>query len=325
MKILSKSDIKHSIDGAKIVGALRAAYAAMSRGDVQLPPVGYLSFPGNNGDCHVKFGHILGDPIFVVKVATGFYSNPSLGLPTGNGVVLAISATTGEIAAVLQDEGLLTDLRTGYGGAIATQALARADARRVAIIGTGVQARCQIRAHAEVLAARAPEFSVWGRSLEKSERLASELRSEGIAVSPAPDAEEICRSSEIIVTATQSASPIVMADWIAPGTHITAIGADAPGKQELASALVRKADVVVADHIGQCLDHGELSHSRIDPEDIVELGHVLNGAAIGRSAFDQITIADLTGVAVQDVAITQAVLAFHSGNLFHQPQTQGIL
>ncbi|HTO31524.1 MAG TPA: ornithine cyclodeaminase family protein [Pararhizobium sp.] len=318
MQIISKSEIERSIDITKIAPALRAAFISMSRGDAQVPPVGYLGFPANNGDCHIKFGHIKGDPVFVVKIATGFYSNPSKGLPTGNGVVLALSAETGEVLAILQDEGLLTDLRTGFGGAIATEALARKDARKIAIVGTGVQARHQIRAHREVLSKRNPVFTVWGRTPENARRLADELKGEGITVDVSTELAELCSESDVIVTSTMSQSPIVMADWIRPGTHITATGADAPGKQELDTAVVKMATVRIADHVAQCLHHGEFSHSGLLGTDVTELGIILDGGVGGRTNDLEISVVDLTGVAVQDIAIAQTVLNSKSGNFNQQ-------
>ncbi len=317
MITLSKSEILPLIHSELAIPAIEEAYRAASAGTANLPPVGHIAFPQNNGDCHVKFGHIAGSAIFVVKIATGFYGNQALGLANGNGLSIVLSAETGIVQAVLHDEGLMTDVRTGIGGAVATRALCRADSRKVAIVGTGVQARYQIRYLQNVLNTPDLDFAIWGRSLEKADAAAGDMRKEGIDVTVADDLETLCRASDIIITTTPATSPLIKADWVAPGCHITAVGADAPGKQELEPELIAKADCVVADLISQCVDHGEISaavaNGLFDQERAIELGDILSGKRVGRQDPEDITIADLTGLAVQDIAIAEVVLdAYHS-------------
>ncbi|MEI2298605.1 ornithine cyclodeaminase family protein [Ensifer sp. MJa1] len=291
--------------------AIRDAYIAMTDGRANLPPVGYLALAGRNADCHVKYGYIEGDPIFVVKIASGFYDNPAKGLPSSNGMMVAISAETGDVTAVLDDKGLLTDLRTGIGCAIATMALWRSDARSIGIVGTGTQARIQIRA-LSALSDRPLEFMVWGRSPEKTAAVLADVADLGLSIEATTDLAGLCRHSDAIVTTTPSKEPLIRSEWIAPGTHITAMGADAPGKQELEVALVARADRLVVDLAGQCLDHGEFSAAAqarlIDEERCVALGAVLSGATEGRRSNRDITIADLTGIATQDIAIARTAL-----------------
>lgn len=309
---LSRAEIEHLVtvdEGA--VAAVRDAYVAITDGRGNVPPVGHIAFPATNGDCHIKYGHIAGDPIFAVKIAAGFYDNPAKGLPSSTGIILAISAETGEVRAILNDEGYLTDLRTGIGGAVATLALARADAGNVLIVGTGIQARYQSRALA-ALAGRPISFRIWGRSPEKTAAIVAELAQDGLDAAPAADLEAACRAADIIVTTTPSTEPLVRSDWVRPGTHITAMGADGPGKQELDTALVARADVRVSDMKTQSLGHGEFSHAclagLIGRDDCIELGAVLAGTTAGRRAAEDITIADLTGVATQDIAMARTVL-----------------
>ncbi len=291
--------------------AIRDAYIAVTDGRANLPPVGYLPLPGRNADCHIKYGYIEGDPIFVVKIASGFYDNPAKGLPSSNGMLVAVSSETGDVVAVLDDKGLLTDLRTGIGGAIAIMALWRKDARRVGIIGTGTQARIQIRALA-ALSDRPLRFTVWGRSNERANAVLAELAELDLSIAATTDLEMLCRQSDALVTTTPSKEPLIRSDWIAPGTHVTAMGADAPGKQELDIALVARADRLVVDLAEQCLDHGELSAAAraglIGVDRCVALGAILSGVAEGRRSDRDITIADLTGIATQDIAIARTVL-----------------
>lgn len=311
MKLITRETIESLQLLSQSVDALRDAYISAVDGRAQLPPVGYLGFPDRNADCHIKFGHIAGDSIFVVKMSSGFYENPARGLPSNNGIVIAASAVTGEIVAVLDDRGLLTEIRTAVGGAIATLELARKNATVIGIVGTGTQARQHIRALAAI-SDRPLGFLVWGRKSDRARELSHELLREGIEVQIEDNIRHLCDRSDAIVTTTPSAVPLLKADWIRPGTHITAMGADAPGKQELEIALVAKADCLVMDLREQCLDHGEFSHAGrqglIEQARATELGAVLAGQHPGRRSMGDVTIADLTGLAVQDIAITRIVL-----------------
>ena len=306
---LTRSEIEALIDFPAAADAIEAAYRAASAGEVNIPPVGHITF-GQGADCHIKYGHVRGDGRFVIKVATGFPQNEARGLPSGNGLVLVLSAETGTVEAILHDEMMLTDIRTGIGGAIASRALARADSRSALVIGTGPQARRQIEAHAALMPHLS--FHVWGREPVKRDELIADMAPE-VVVQPADDIEAAVRGTDLIVTATGATSPIVMSDWVRAGTHITAVGADAPGKQELDVALVARADVLAVDLASQCLDHGEVSHAAarglIVPDDLREIGAVLSGKDGARGNDSQITIADLTGIAAQDIAIATTVLA----------------
>ncbi|MBC7478630.1 MAG: ornithine cyclodeaminase family protein [Pseudorhodobacter sp.] len=310
---LSRAQIERLVTvDATTADAVRDAYVAITDGRANVPPVGYLAFPQANGDCHIKYGHIEGDDVFAVKIAAGFYDNPAIGLPSSTGVVLVFSARTGQMEALLQDEGYLTDLRTGLGGAVASLALCRSDADEVLIVGSGTQAYWLARAFA-VLAPNLIRISVWGRHADRAAALVARLAQGGVAAAVAPDLEAGCRKADVIVTATPAAEPLVRADWVQAGCHITAIGADSPGKQELQTALVTRADLRVADMLSQSLDHGEFAHAHaaglIAVGDCIELGAVLSGRVAGRRRAEDITIADLTGVATQDIAMARCVLA----------------
>ena len=143
---------------------IRDAYVASAQGEVQTGEVVHLTFPNTNGDCHIKSGHIDGTLCYVVKIASGFYDNPSKGLPSSNGIMLAFSTSTGETLAILRDEGGLTDIRPAIGGAFATLTLARADAREVLKIGSGIQAWLQAQCLENLMKDRALKFNIWGRN-----------------------------------------------------------------------------------------------------------------------------------------------------------------
>lgn len=310
MIILERPEIEALVNIEKAFPAVEKAYLAMSKGLVNLPPVGHITFPKLDADCHIKYGHIKGDAFFVIKVATGFPLNSDQGLSNGNGMLLVLSAETGAVLAMLHDEMYLTDVRTGIGGAIASHMLSNKGARRVLIVGTGIQARMQIKTHATKFD-NALEFSVWGRSPSKATSLVEEM-ARSYSIKAAEDLETACKEADIIVTTTGSKNPIVKSEWIKSCTHITAVGADAPGKQELETDLISKADVVAVDSINQCIDHGEIEEATkqniIQTSSLIELGDLISNIELGRKSSNQITIADLTGVAAQDIAIAGVVL-----------------
>jgi ornithine cyclodeaminase len=308
--VVSRDDIEHALGGADVLGAMESAFMAYSGKRAIVPPVGELLFDNPPGDAHIKYGYIKGDDFFVIKVATGFYDNPSKGLPANSGLMLVFDARTGLPSAVLLDEGHLTNVRTAAAGAVSAQHLAPPRIHRIGICGTGVQARLQLQQLAEVTECR--EALVWGRSSESTSAYCEAMSRLGFRVEAAKSTWEITRSCNLIVTATIASDPILAAADVQAGTHITAMGSDTPHKNELEPQLLATADLVVADSISQCMERGEihhaLHHSGFSVGQVVELGAVVAGDAEGRTSESQITICDLTGVAVQDIEICKAVL-----------------
>ncbi|MEM7432151.1 MAG: ornithine cyclodeaminase family protein [Pseudomonadota bacterium] len=306
MQILSRNDIEARFNLDRAVSAIERCYQDYSAGRINHPPVGHIVFDEEGADCHLKYGQIRGDEHFVVKLAMGMPGNSKKGLPTGDGMLLVLSAKTGELLALLHDRMFLTDQRTAIGGAIASRWLARPTSRRLLIVGTGVQARYQLDLHRTLLP-NIDSVEVWGRSARRAADLAEQALAE-----VSDDLAASCRRADVVVTTTAARSPIIKQEWIESGTHITAVGADAPGKQELATGLVARADVVVADSIAQCVDHGEIEvaikDGSLDASSIRELGEVIAGRHRGRTSEEQISIVDLTGLAAQDIAIAKSVL-----------------
>lgn len=309
--IIGYDALAAAIADVDVLAAMERAFRTYSSGGAIIPPVGELLFDDPPGDAHIKYGYVRGDDHFFVKVATGFYENARAGLPANSGLVLAFDARTGLPAAVLLDEGFLTNARTAAAGALAGRVLGPAQVEAIGIIGTGVQARMQL----EYLARTTPCRNVvlWGRSPERAADYARQMEAVGFAVQVAATPRDVAQRANLIVTATCATSPLLRAGDIRPGTHITAMGSDTPDKNELDISLLEAADLIVVDSLSQCVERGELHHGvkagRIAPDRAVELGAVLNGDAKGRTSDDQITIADLTGVAVQDIEICKAVLA----------------
>lgn len=307
---LDKTQIMALFDFDVAVSRIHDAYIASATGNVQTGDVVHLAFPEANGDCHVKSGHIAGTTSYVIKIASGFYDNPAKGLPSSNGMMLAFSATTGEPLAILRDEGWLTDMRTAIGGALATRALARKNATQVLIIGAGIQARLQAMCLAKLMPERALAFRIWARDPSAAQKLATELQESGHITEAVLDLDAAVSTAEIIITTTPATTPLFADGLVRAGTHVTAIGADSPGKQELPTDLVANASLRVCDMARQSLNHGEFqTASRADAAlQVIELGDVLSVANAGRTSVDEITIVDLTGIAAQDIAITQAII-----------------
>ncbi len=291
---------------------VRDAFAKLARGEAILPGAINLDIPESRAEVHVKGAHLRATPFFSIKVASGSYDNPARGLPVGSGMFLVFDATTGFPRAVLFDNGYLTELRTGAAGAVAADLLARKDIERVGIVGVGSQARYQLEA---LLGVRTPERVIaYGRSEPKAIAYAKEMEERhGVQVLPAKTVEQAVRGSDVVVTVTPSKEPLVRAEWVLPGMHITAVGSDGPDKQELDVGVLAKADKVVADRLDQCLRLGEIHHAveagvltrgRV----YAELGAIVAGSKPGRERDEEITVADLTGVGVQDAAVANVVV-----------------
>lgn len=306
-RIISRAEIDAALPFLNLMDGIAAGFVAYSAGESVVPPVGELLLP--DGEVHIKYGYLLADDYYVIKVASGFPGNVAAGKPPNNGMMLLFSQQTGDVVAVLLDEGWLTDVRTAVAGAIAAKHMAPKQVTRIGILGTGTQARLQLEYLKAVTNCR--EVLVWGRGSEQVARFGADMASHGFDVQTTLDAADIGATCNLIVTTTPSHTPLLQADDIRPGTHITAIGSDTPHKHELESAILGRADIVVADSIAQCLARGEifkaLEADAIVEDDLRELGHVIAGAVTGRDNDQQITVADLTGVAVQDIQITKGI------------------
>lgn len=313
VRVLSESDVRALAGPTEALAAVRAGFEALARGRARLPGVMHLDLPHARGEVHVKGAHLLGSPSFSIKVAAGFWDNVERGLPVGSGLVLVFDAETGRLRAVLLDNGYLTELRTGAAGALAALLLARAQLRVVGILGAGSQARYQLEA---LCAARRPgRARVWSRRREAAESYAREMSARlGLPIEAVGSAREAVEGSDLVATTTTARQPVLLADWVRPGLHVTAVGSDSPEKQELEAEVLARADLVVADHLDQCLRLGEIHHAvaagRLRAEGVhAELGQVAAGLKPGRTSDEQITVADLTGVGVQDAALADRVVA----------------
>ncbi|KAA0968100.1 ectoine utilization protein EutC [Aureimonas fodinaquatilis] len=288
------------------VNTVEAAFVALAEKPVVMPPILRLDIVENRGEVDVKTAYVPGIDSFAIKISPGFFNNPALGLPSVNGMMVLLSAQTGLVEALLLDNGYLTDIRTAAAGAVAARHMARADAKSVAVFGAGVQAQLQLQALMRVRPIE--KATIWARdhakALSTAALLAERLK---IDVSAVEQPEAAAAMADIIVTTTPAEEPILNAEWVRAGTHITAMGSDAEHKNEIDPRLLAMSHYV-ADRLSQTRILGELHHAiaagamRSDHE-FPELGAVAAGKSAGRLDAASITLADLTGTGVQDTAI----------------------
>ena len=313
--IVEESALRAAVSPERAVSAMREAFAADGLGRTRVPAVINLDVPSAHGEFHVKTAYIEGVPHVAVKVASGFYDNPSRGLPSGSGLMALFDATTGLPAALLLDNGFLTDIRTAAAGALAADLLAPQSIQTVGVIGSGVQARWQIRCLSTVRPFE--RVIAWSPTRAHLDAYCHEMYAEGFRVEPSSSVEDVCRAADVLITATPSKSPLVRATWLHVGMHITALGSDSPGKQELDADCLDLADLLVVDRFAQCSAFGELKYALdaglLTRNDVhAELGAIAAGKKPGRTSDREITIADLTGVGFQDTAIASAALGWVS-------------
>ncbi len=308
-RLVERDEIEAVLPGIDLVGIIEEGFVRYSRGEVVVPPVGEMLFDNPPGDVHIKYGYIRNAEHYVIKIASGFYDNIKLGLPSTDGMMLVFKQATGQLDSILLDNGYLTTMRTAAAGAVAAKHLAPRNVERIGIIGAGQQARAQVRLLKEVTDCR--EAMVCGQNRDEADLCAADMRQCGFSVETATHASEVAAQCNLIVTVTPSKTPLLYAADIRPGTHITAIGSDTPEKQELDCVILARADIVVTDSLAQCVSRGEiykaLEAGAISKSSVVELGQVISDSNLRRTSDEQITVADLTGLAVQDIQIATAV------------------
>jgi ornithine cyclodeaminase len=307
--VVSLAEIKRSLVAIDPLPLIEEGFVAYSQGRVVVPPVGELVFKDPPGDVHIKYGYIKGGDVYVIKIASGFADNPQRGLPSGDGLMLVFDQKTGVLQAILLDEGYLTNLRTAVAGAVVAKYLAPREVAVIGILGAGVQGRMQLEWLRRVR--RFTQAVVWGVDETELAAYRRDMEAPGLVIRTTLRAEDVAAAANLIVTCTPSTRPLLRAEWIRPGTHITAVGSDTAEKQELDPAILARADRVVVDSLSQSELRGEVyravSAGAIQRDRLIELGRVIEDPSLRRVSDDEITVADLTGVAVQDIMISQAV------------------
>jgi len=308
IRILSESQLRDIVRlDLDAIECIESAFATLAEGKVIMPPILSMDIAERNGEVDVKTAYVPGLDHFAIKVSPGFFDNPRLGLTSTSGLMILHSSQTGFVEAVLLDNGYLTAVRTAAAGAVAARHVSRENAKTVCVVGAGLQARLQLTA--VTLVRDIESACVWSPFEGEAAATAAELTAAlGIPVSDAGDLETSLPKADIVVTTTPASAPIVRAEWLRPGQHVTAMGSDQPGKGELEPACLTRADLYIPDRQAQTAVQGEL-HNAIDAglvsadRRFAELGDIVAGEADGRTADDQITIVDLTGMGIQDTAI----------------------
>ena len=305
--------IRAAVGFEDVIESVARALADHSRG-LGDSPVSVFAPKGRDGDVHVKSAWLPSRAIFTVKIATWFVARAARGDSASGGIVAVFDSETGDLRALLEDDHHISDIRTAAAGALATRALARSDATTLSVLGTGVQAYLQVLAAASARPIR--DVKIWGRNPMRGDRLARAVlaRRPDLRVICSPTLQGACRGADVLVTATSSREPLVKPEWLEPGTHITAVGADDRAKCELAPACLARADRIVVDCRDLTKKYGDLARAIAEgvlesAQVFAELGEVLANAELGRTRAGEITVCKLVGLGVQDLAAAEVSLA----------------
>ena len=314
MLLLSRSEVESLLDPSELIDAVASAMADLSAGRASMPKRVAALVPERDALLGAMPGYVPSLGALTAKLVTLFPGNAGGPLPTHQALLGAFDPATGEPVAIM-DATAITALRTGAGSALSTRLLGREDARVLAIVGTGVQAR----AHAGTvpLVREFGELRVAGRSVEKAERLAAELRDAGLPARAATSYEEAVRGADVVCATTHALEPVVRGEWLSPGAHVTSVGYNPQGR-ELDDAAVAGALVVVesrdtalaAAPAGSNDLTQPIGAGLIGPEHVrAEIGELVSGTRPGRTSSEQITLYKSVGVAVQDTAAAALVIA----------------
>jgi ornithine cyclodeaminase len=295
VEVIDRRTVTAHVSLTDAYDAVRRAFHGIAEGTALQPESIGMRLP-NGGVVHVKGGYLCDSRWLSFKVASGDFPGAQ-----NSGCSLVVDAASGTPVAVLADGGWLTEMRTAATGALATQLLARREASRLAILGTGQQARYQIAALRQIRPLS--DVVVWGRREEAARALAGEVRAR-----VASSAEAAVSGADIVVTTTSAERPVLLGQWLSPGTHVTAMGSDMEGKRELDVAVVERAAVIASDNVELAARVGELQHAPALAERAVSLSELTVRATTGRRSEADITVADLCGLGVVDAAMVDLVM-----------------
>lgn len=303
--ILTQKDVKGLLNMKDTIADVETAYKSYNSDEVTQPPIMSIILPRLNAEIDIKSSYSVATEMTCVKSAPGYWNNKEkYNIPTLFATIDLFDGNTG-FPVCFMEGTLITGIRTGAAGGVSVKALARKDSEIVGVIGAGNQARMQLRAIKEVLSVK--KAKVWSPVPGEPQKYKEDMEAElGIEVVVCEAPKEAVVGSDIVVTVTPGNKPIVKSEWIEPGTHICAIGADVEGKQELDPHIFTRAKVIV-DSIEQCVHGGEtlnaIKSGAFTENDIYgEIGEVLLGKKEGRINDEEITLFDSTGMSVQDNA-----------------------
>ena len=308
--VLTSSEIKKCVQlNGQLIPIIEDAFKSLALGKTTMPPILRLDIEKYHGESDVKAAYIDGLDSYAIKVASGFFNNPNLGLPSSNGLMILLDSKTGMVKSVLLDKGYLTDVRTAIAGAIAAKHLSNPESSNVGIIGAGIQAKMQLEAL--LLVRNIKTAYIWSRDSKKTNKFVQNIKDKiNIKIIACNSPEQTVNLSEILITCTPSKSPIIKSEWLKKGLHITAMGSDAEMKNELDPKIIKYCDYYIPDSQSQTSILGELNHAikagLVSAEKKYnELGSVIINPNLGRRNIDDVTVADLTGTGVQDTAIAR--------------------
>lgn len=310
--LLNEDELRQTLTISQVIEAVEDAFAASAESRMNVPGNFTLTLPEVQGEVDVKGAHLQETPYYVVKVASIFKNNPAVNLPPKSGLLAVFDAATGFPAAIMVDNGYLSNIRASAAGALAAKYLANENINHVAVLGTGSQAYMQLKS---LMAVRQfSEVWVWDRSPLNADNYARRLvEDHDLNIQIASSVEEAVQQADIIITATASEQPLLRAKWLKSGAHITAVGSNTPTKQELHLDVLTRADVIIVDNFERCAISGEIHHGlesgTLSRQDIQgELSHLIVNKISGRTHPDQITLADLTGLDSQDAMVATLAL-----------------
>jgi len=309
--VLSEENVKSLVTIEDALEAVELAFRERARGHAQMPPKMYLNYQKYNGDLRTMPAYLENLDISAVKVVTVHPGNSRFGLPTVNATILLVDPKDGQLLSIMSG-GFITALRTGAAGGIAAKYLAIKKPTKIGFVGAGFQARTQLSALLNICDGL-KEIRVWDIRPEAATNFVTEIKAKTRIsnVCSVNDVKTVVGDADIVVTTTPSTKPLVMNDWVNSGTHFNCIGADAPGKEELDPAILRRSKLVIDDWM-QASHSGEINvpvSSGILARDNVwaELGEVVAGLKPGRTSENEITVFDSTGLAIQDAAVAEIV------------------
>lgn len=299
-----------------LLEGIEEGYKAISNGMFINAPTGHMHLD-EPADVHIKFGHEKAGKHYLIKIASHFPNNTLMHKEAIDGMMILFSQKTGKPLAVFEDHGFLTQLRTALAGAVIAKNLGPLSCKNIALIGSGSQARLQLRALEHVISCR--NISLWARDKAKAKELTKDKTLKNFSFSVCDSIEAAVQSADLIISTTSSRAPLIQSSYLKKGCHITAIGSDAPGKQELDPLILQKADFIYVDSYKQCSSYGELSfalkNGLINENKAIEIGKALEEKRYLRSDENQLTVADLTGIAASDLKIAQMTLEILSYSL----------
>lgn len=314
IRVLHSEDLVRILTMKDVIAAVETAYEQYSNKEAGLFPVMAHEFEPGMREMDIKSGFLSKTGLAGLKIVGYVADNPDKrGIPALSGLVVVISIETGRPVGIL-DGMVITNIRTGAAGAIGAKYLARKDSEDVLVVGAGAQGRAQVKGLLNVLPG-IRRIRVAGREKGKLATYVEEMSAEYVNISfeavSMNDLESKAAESDVIVTCTPAHEPFIRREWIRPGTHINAIGADFPGKQEIDETLLSNVRLVADSRI-QTLELGEMEAAYkkglICENDVIEIGEVIAGVAPGRQSPDEITLFDATGMALQDIVTANLAL-----------------